>query len=575
MKTFLMAAVVIAFLSAQTKEQAPVPAPVPESRIEVAAAPTNEVASMAISPDGRMLAFVGLSEGRNRLWVQALDSGVARPLPGTEDASFPFWSPDSRSIGFFGDNKLQRMDLETGARQTLVAGATWPAGATWNRDGTILYARHGQYVIWRIPDTGGAPQRVTEVQAPEQQVHIHPQFLPDGRHFLYYVQGASVARGIYVGWLDSRETRRVVDADAAGAYAAGRLLFVKGGTLFAQEFDPVRLTLSGRPTPLAEHVPIGGRSLAAITSAAGHIGYRTGLQGSVRQLTWFDRSGKELSTVGQPLLTSLAAPSISPDGNSVVLNVLVEGNGDIWTADLRSGSFTPVTSDLSNDSYPAWSSDGARIVFSSNRTNSSEMYQKTVGIKAGRETLLYGSRGSFRHPMDSSRDGRYLLYRTGFPDLWALQLDGLREVSVIPAGLAEIRWPQFSPDGRWIAFQSNASGRNEIYVHGPFEPPSMGRTSTRLSVDGGAWVRWRGDGKELFYARPDGTLIAIPIDVDSTGQNFKAGNPVSLFAAPMAGGPDNNNVAQQYMVSRDGQRFLVLAAPAVRSPIKVILNWKP
>jgi Tol biopolymer transport system component len=576
MKMFLlMATAAIAPLAAQTKAQTPVPAPASESRIEIAAALTNDVASMAISPDGRKLAFVGLSEGRNRLWVQTLDSSVARPLPGTEDASFPFWSADSQSIGFFGDNKLQRLDLETGSTRTLVTGATWPAGGTWNRDGTILYARHGQFVIWRTPDTGGASLPVTQVQEPQQQVHIHPQFLPDGRHFLYYVQGTAAARGIYVGQLDSRETRRLVDSEAAGVYAAGRLLFRKGGTLFAQEFDAVRLTLSGSPTALAEQVPIGGRSVAAMTSAAGHIAYRTGLEGSVRQLTWFDRAGKQLSTVGQPVLTGQAAPSISPDGNSVLLHVLVEGNGDLWTADLRSGSFTPFTSDISNDSYPAWSFDGSRIVFSSNRTNSYEMYEKPVGMVATRETLLYGLRGSFRHPMDWSRDGRYLLYRTGFPDLWALQLDGLREVPIIPAGPAEIRWPQFSPDGKWIAFQSNATGRNEIYIHGPFEPPSMGQTSTRLSVDGGAWVRWRGDGKELFYARPDGTLMAIPIDFDSNGRNFKAGKPVALFTAPMAGGPDNNSVAQQYMVSKDGQRFLVLAAPPVKSPIKVILNWKP
>jgi Tol biopolymer transport system component len=528
---------------------------------------------MAISPDGRKLASVGLSEGRNRLWVQTIESEGARALPGTEDASFPFWSPDSRSIGYFADNRLQRMDLETGLTRTLVTGATWPAGGTWNRDGTILYARHGQYVIWRIRDTGGAPQPVTQLQVPEQYVHIHPQFLPDGRHFLYYVQGTAAARGVYVGQLDSFDTRRLVDSEAAGTYAADRLLFLRGGTLFAQEFDPIQLTLSGSPVALATQVPIGGRSVAAIASSGGHVAYRTGSGGSVRQLTWFDRSGKTLSTVGQPVLTGTAAPSLSPDGNSVLLPVLVEGIGDIWAADVRSGSFTPLTSDPSNENYPAWSADGSRIVFSSNRTRSHQMYEKRVGIGAAGETVLLS--GDFRHPMDWSRDGRYLLYRTGYPDLWALQLDGLREVPIVRAGRGEIRWPQFSPDGKWIAFQSNATGRNEIYIHGPFEPPSMGQISTPVSVDGGAWVRWRADGRELFYTRPDGTLMAVPIDFDSTGRQFTAGKPVPLFTAPMAGGPDNVNVAQQYMVSKDGQRFLVLAAPAVQSPIKVILNWNP
>jgi dipeptidyl aminopeptidase/acylaminoacyl peptidase len=401
--------------------------------------------------------------------------------------------------------------------------------------------------------------------------HIHPKFLPDGRHFLLYVQGSAEVRGVYVGELDTPVIQRIVDSEAAAVYAWGRLHFVRQGKLFAQEFDPERLTLSGKPTILSENVTIGGRSVAALASAGGHVAYRTSLEGSLKQLTWFDRSGRKLETVGEPFLAGAGAPSISPDGKSVVVNRLMDGSGDIWTVNLSNGAFTRFTSDLSNDSYPVWSHDGRKILFASNSTGSMQIYEKPVGVTAA-ATMVFSKIG-VRHPMDFSRDGRYLLYRANIADLWALQREGMKEIPII-RGPIEIRFAQFSPDGKWIAFQSNATGRNEIYIHGPFEPPSLGKTSQPLSSNGGAWVRWRNDGKELFYAAPDGTIMAIPIDVTLNGREIKAGSPEALFRAPMAGGPNNNSLAQQYLVAENGQRFLILAAPPAISPIKVILNWK-
>jgi eukaryotic-like serine/threonine-protein kinase len=242
-----------------------------------------------------------------------------------------------------------------------------------------------------------------------------------------------------------------------------------------------------------------------------------------------------------------------------------------------SGVFTPFTSDPATDTSPAWSHDGSRIFFSSSRSNTGvELYEKPFDIPAA-ETLVL-SRPGTNHPMDWSRDGKYLLLWKGNPitDLWALRSDDKTEVLIIPRQAAiAAQWPQFSPDGKWIAFQSSSlqpnAGRNEIHIHGPFEPPSVGQTSAKLSPAGGSWVRWARDGKELFYVAPDGTLMTIPMEFDSNG--FKAGTPTPLFRAPM--NTDTNNYPQQYAVSADGQRFLVLAAPAIDSPIKVILNWKP
>jgi hypothetical protein len=500
-----------------------------------------------------------------------LDTGHARPFPGTEDAAFPFWAPDSRSIAFFGDSKLQRMDTETGQIETLTR-VIWPAGGTWGSDGTILFAYHGGQVIRRLDATGGPVRAATRLISPPQLEHIHPKFLPDGRHFLLYVQGSSEVRGVYVGELDTPVIQRIVDSDAAAVYASGRLHFVRQGKLFAQEFDPDRLILSGRPTILSENVPIGGRSVAALASAGGHVAYRTSLDGSLKQLTWFDRSGKNLGTVGEPFLSGAGAPSISPDGKTVVVNRLMDGSGDIWTVGLSNGAFDRFTSDPANDSYPVWSHDGRKILFASNSTGSMQIYEKPARVAAA-ATMVF-SEPRVRAAMDSSRDGRYLLYRANFPDLWALQWEGMKEISIIPAGPIEIRFAQFSPDGKWIAFQSDATGRNEVYIHGPFEPPSVGKTSQPLSSNGGAWVRWRDDGQELFYAALDGTIMAIPVDVTSNGGEIKTGPPVALFTAPMAGGPNNNSLAQQYMVAENGQRFLILAAPPANAPIKVILNGR-
>jgi Tol biopolymer transport system component len=536
---------------------------------QIAAPPTNDVVSMALSPDGQKLVYVGLVENRRRLWVRTLSTNRERALPDTEGVTlpFPFWSPDSKSVGFFSDGKLKRIDVESGSPQTLVTGVNWARGGTWSQNGTILYSSLGIYNIVRVSDSGGATRAVTLRETPQQFTHLHPQFLPDGRTFLFYLDGFPAVRGIYSGTLDSPVTKRLLDSESAGVYASGRLLFVRDGTLFAQDFDPARLTLSGVPSRIAEDVPVVVSRPAVSVSSAGDIAYRTGSAGSTAQLTWFDRSGKTLETVGAPFMAGGAAPALSPDGRTLIVQRTTGGNIDLWTVDMSSRTFARFTSDPARDNYPAWSPDGRRIAFSSNRSGSSEMFEKPFGQSAV-ETLMMATAG-LRHPMDWSQE--YLLYRKNSPDLWALQTLTLAEIPILappPAG-TEIRWPQFSPDGKWVAFQSNQSGNVEIHIHGPFAPPSIGSTSARVSTNGGAWPRWRGDGKELFYLAPDGMLMAVPIEIAANGQSFMAGTPQRLFAPPVPGW-DNSNFAQQYLISRDGQRILVVASVAVNSPIKVI-----
>lgn len=538
--------------------------------------PTNDVASLAVSPDGRQLVFAAEFEGRNRLWLQDLQGGNARPLPGTEEGFYPFWSPDGQQIGFFGNDQLKRLELATGAIQVLVPLATWGAGGSWGPDGTILFATHGGFSIRQIAARDGSPAVgmaaaglpggfIGGPSGPDEFSHVHPHFLPDGKSYLFYVQGIAAVRGIYVARLDRPESRRLVDSEAAGVYSAGRLFYVSDGLLMAQPFNLQTLSLTAEPEAIAAGVPIGGRTAAALAASPDRVVYRTGAAGSLRQLTWYDRAGRVLGTVGEPFATGAGAPSISPDGSQVVANVLVGGLGDIWTMDLASGESRVVANFAGNDSYPIWSADGESVLFSSAHIHFYPMYRKALHETTEPERVFADT--DLRHPMDWSRDGRYLIFRRNQPDLWALDVASGQEVS-IAASSPPVRWPQISPDGRWIAYQSEASGQSEIHLHGPLELPASGRRSDPVSTAGGAWVRWRADGRELYYAAPDGTLMAVAIASD--GRAFTAAPPVALFRAPMAGGPLNRSVAQQYMVAADGQGFLVLAAPAARSPVHLI-----
>jgi serine/threonine protein kinase len=586
--TLAIVAVVAGWLIVRGPQAMP---PVPELRVDIATPPTRDPVSLAISPDGRRIVFAATTDGRSRLWLRSLDATAARPLTGTEDARFPFWSPDSRSIGFFAlDDKLKRIDADGGAIDELAA-APVGAGGAWNQEGTVLYAPVPDAPILRVPASSVSSTPVVNMRAvtgldrPRQTGHRFPTFLPDGRHFLYYVAGSPDVRGVYVGQLDGSQSQRLLDADAPAVYAppiaaaTGQLLFVRQSVLWAQDFDARKLELRGIPFKVAEQIAVdSGRNVAALgASAAGPIVYRIGATAGGSQLTWFDRAGKELGKAGGPALDlGLAAnPSLSADGRFVAMSRSVNGNTDIWRLDIDRDLLTRFTSEAVPEIYPLWSPDGQRIVYSSPTAGKPgfDLYEKSVNSTAPGTLLLKVD--TVAVATDWSSDGRVLLYRLLDPktntDIWALPIEGDRHPFPVVQTAFDERDAQFSPDGKWIAYQSNESGRFEIYVQ-PFPGPGG---KTQVSIDGGAQPRWQRDGRELFYIALDGQLHSVQMRFASNNTIVQAGSPVRMFMTHV-GAVVQGGSSQAYVVSRDGQRFLMntVAEVASSSPITLILNWR-
>ncbi len=542
-----------------------------EVRLELTTPATTDPQSIAISPDGRKLVYAASVNGVSRLWLRPLDGSSARELAGTDHATLPFWAPDSQSLGFFADSVVKRIDLATGLIRTLGRAAV-PAGGAWGPDGTVIFPMVPDSPLYRVP-AGGGEQVPLTVLGPEETGHRGPAFLPDGRHFLYYVMGTPDARGVHVADIGGGPSRRLVEADAPAVYSpSGHLLYVSQGTLFTQRLDPARLELVGTPHPIAAQIVMGGGAgIAALSaSAAGPIVYRTGGSAGARQLVWFDRSGRALEKVGAPQ-SGPAYASMSPDGRRLARQETTDGNTDIWLIDLQGGRPIRFTTSPSADIAPAWSPTGDRIGFSSKARSAFDLYEQKVDSPTS-EPLLATDQA--KQITDWSADGRLLLFRSLDPeldwDLWALSLDGDRKPFPVVRTKFEERDGQFSPDGRWVAYESNESGRFEIYVQ-PF--PGPGERS-RISTNGGVQVRWRSDGRELFYLDLDGRLMAVPIAAGRDDPSPEAGAPVPLFVAPV--GAVQDVALFHYLVADDGRRFLMdtlVEQPA--PPISVILNWAP
>jgi Tol biopolymer transport system component len=443
----------------------------------------------------------------------------------------------------------------------------------------ILLARLG-VSISRVAAGGGVPVELPGLA--RQGSDFAPAFLPDGRTFLYYVRGNPEVRGVYVGRVDETVSRsRLLESDGGAVYApSGHLLFVREGKLYAHAFDPGRLTLSGSPILVADGLTVGAgvgsrnREPAVSVSSANSIAYRSRVAAGHMQFAWFDRSGTEIGKLGDLVPTTLSLPSLSADGQRVAFYRGVNGNVDVWILE-KSGAFSRLTEDPADDVAPVWSPDGSRIVFNSNRKGPHDLYERSV-TTGGSEKLLL-STPQPKVATDWSRDGKYLLFTTEDPrtaaDIWALPMDEKREPFAIVQTNSDEEGGQFSPDGRWIAYQSDRSGRPEIYLHA-FPGPG---NEWPVSTNGGKQARWSRDGNELFYVAANGRLMAVPIAESAAGQVPEIGPPSALFAPPIGGGIHRGDFRQQYMVSPDGKRFLVATVKEDTgvSPITLILNWRP
>jgi len=558
--------------------------PLPQERSLRFQIPLPEKVSNAdqrISPDGRYLVFAEFGSSEP-LWVRPLNSLAAQPLAGTEGASYPFWSPDGKSIGFFAGGKLKRIEATGGPALTLAdapagRGGTWgpPDGNGGNSGGVILFNSTRTSPILGIPAGGGAVSPVTKIR-PGEVSHRLPWFLPDGRHFFYAVlsETAGDHNTIHVGDLSSPEDSVIGEADSDAIYSQGFLLFLRQETLMAQPFDAQRRVATGDAVALEQQILRRLTTAYADFSAStnGLLAFRTGSAGGNLQLTWVDRGGKQLGTLGEP--GNINALHFSPDRKSVAIALLPSGtlnNSDIWIYDAARGLRTRFTFDPAVDSDPVWSPDGRSIIFASNRKQHFNLYRKSSD-GAGAEELLY-SDNLDKTPTSWSADGKFLLYHargagTDF-DAWVLPLTPERPGAPLkPFPFAQSPFneltAQFSPDGRWIAYISDESQRYEVYVA---RFPGAGGKH-QISASAGFAPRWRRDGKEIFYATTDAKLMSAAVTVK--GDALEVGEVRPLFGSAFGGG----GFTYRYDVSADGQRFLIVPQQQASSEgVTVIQNW--
>jgi Tol biopolymer transport system component len=533
----------------------------------------QDLASFALSPDGTQVVATGVVDGRSQLLVRALDSATSRPLPGTVGGMFPFWSPDGRSVGFFADGYLRRLDVDAGLVRPL-AKATVGVGGSWNADGAVLFAPTPASPILRTSADGAPAVPVTSI-ATGHAGHAFPHFLPDGRHFLYFVVGSPDARGVYVGQLDGSAATRLFDADAPAVYTAGQLIFVRNGMLYAQPFDAAQLALRGSPSALADGVMGNTGYYVTVSAGVGTVAFRAGSGRRQRQFIRVDRSGREIERLGEPDDAQPVGPTPSPDGTRVAVFRRGATDSDVWLFDTRRGVMSRFTTTPGEDIFPAWSRDGSRIAFTSVRSQQGVAIYAKPTAGTDDDTLLVAPTPEETFPCDWSPDGRTLVFtrrteKTGW-DLWALPLGGGNPSPLIQTD-ADERNAQISPDGKWIAYIANTSGREEVYV----QPFPTGGTAIQVSVNGGAQLRWRADGRELFYLMLDSRqLVAVPVSVGGDG-GLVLGAGAQLFAMNV-GHVLNAGPTPEYVPSADGQRFLinvVLEDPRP-TPLRLVMNWAP
>ncbi len=542
----------------------------PPANLNFAFTDLNGVAP-ALSPDGRELAFAAAgSDGTQRIYVRSLDSNIARPLDGTEDATSPFWSSDGRYLAFYSDGKLKKIEVRGGPPLD-ICNAARGRGGSWAQDGTILMAPFSGGLS-RVSAGGGIPRPVTHLDTSKGETSNRwPQFLPDGRHFLFYVVANSPdSSGTYVGSLEGDDPKLLMRGGSNAIYALpGYLLFVRGGNLMAQKFEAKRFELTGDPVVIAKGVTVVPTNYRTIVSASddGVLAFWSGASaGSVWPVVWFNRGGKEEGTINASDLNS--SPRLSPNGRFLALSVgNTRTNSDIWVHDLSRGVGTRLTFNPAPDLAPIWSPDGSRIAFASHRAGRLDIYVKAAN-GAGTAQILVGDMRD-KVPLSWSPDGRYLAYSSldgtkSAHDIWMLPMFGDRRPFPFRQGPFDEAAAAFSPDSKWLAYSSDESGRYEVYVV-PF-PEGSGKW--QISTNGGNQPVWRRDGKELFYIAGDNTLMAVA--ATQREGSLQVGGPRPLFKVHFPGSTTT------YDVAPDGNKFVAITYPISHDgsqPVTLVVNW--
>ena len=517
----------------------------------------------AISPDGRMLAWAGASpQGKTLLWLRRMESVQSTTLPGTENAAGVFWSADSRFLTYVADGKLQKVDTAGGSPQMIGNALPSSYGGSWNAAGVIVLGR-GRGPVYQIPAAGGEPRDLLKLDPSRREIgQILPQFLPDGRHFIYTSLSTDAGSGgIYVSSLDQPTPRRISTQESNARFAPpGYLLFARANTLVAQRFDTARRELTGEPQVVAEGVGIAPLRTIGYFSASdtGALVYRADVFTS-SQLAWFDRSGRRLQSFAET--RQYVQGTLSPDEKRFAVQIgSGPGTGDIWMLDLATGILSRVTSDPHTEDTPVWSPDGREIAFCSNRNGPHALYRKVVG--GGDEQQIRPSTEPV-YPAQYLKDGSLLYMNQAGRSFFRLppgpnaQPEILLKTDYSKDGL------RISPDGRWAAYNTNESGRWEVYV-ASFPAFTERR---QVSKNGGVQGYWRKDGRELFYLDLEGALMSVPVKAEPS---LETGIPQTLFQTRIA----VTATADQFSVSGDGQRFLLLEPTASEAkPFTVILNW--
>jgi len=518
-----------------------------------------------LSPDGTQLAFVGMKDGVRSIWLRPLSSSEAKPLPGTEGSRAPFWSPDSRYLAFFAGGKLKKIAVAGGTPE-VVCDVDDARGGSWGSKDIIVFAASRLSPIFSVPAAGGKLVQVTELG--EDRSHRWPHFLPDGEHFLFVSSptgSATNVNNVRMGSLSSKSTKLVVASSFNAEYAQGYLFFVREGTLNAQPFDFKRGELQGEPTPVAPDIQVDALFSHALfsTSEKGAMVYQPGAVSNKAELIWYDRKGKQLGTVGEAGV--YIETSISPDESKVAFADLNNaGTTDIWIYELARGIRTRFTTSGTNNRSPVWSPDGSALIYGSNRNSTAmSVYRQPVNT-GGAPELLYQPNGPDVWVTDWSPDGQYATFSTASArwTIWILPLNGDHKPYAFMPSEFNQRSARFSPDSHWIAYASDESGSNQVYV-AAF--PAGGR-KWQVSNAGGTQPVWSRNGKELYYVAPDNTLMAASVMV--AGNELKLGVPEALFAEHQ-----RNFDAGMYDVTRDG-RFLVSSGPnESAAPLTLISNW--